>query len=286
MALLAVRDLLKAGVHYGHRTSRWNPRMEPYLFGKRNSIHIVDLSETVKGLYKAYKYLVQISRDGKETVFVGTKRPAQRPIREGASRCGMHFVRTRWIGGTLTNFDVVRSRLERLEELESLEESGAIGNYSKKMIASLMREKRKIARNLEGIKFMERMPGAMVVVDPAHEIIAIREARKREVPVIALTDTNCDPDVVDIVIPGNDDAIKSIALIVSKLTDAVLEGRDGEPGPTALEEQPDEPAGKAGSDSSSDQPGDAEESNTSAGADEESQDKKQDKGTKKKRRRK
>ena len=234
MALFAVRDLLKAGVHYGHRTSRWNPRMEPYLFGKRNSIHIIDLSGTVKGLYTAYKYLFQVSRDGGETVFVGTKRPAQRLIWEESLRCGMHFVRTRWIGVTLTNFDVVRSRLERLNELELLEESGTVGSYSKKMMATLMREKRKIARNLEGIRFMEKIPGAMVVIDPVHEDIAVKEAKKRGVAVIALTDTNCDPDVVDIVIPGNDDAMKSIRLILSKLADAVLEGRSGEPGPTAL----------------------------------------------------
>ncbi len=234
MALLAVRDLLKAGVHYGHKTSRWNPRMQPYLFGKRNSIHIIDLAGTVKGLYTAYKYLAEISQDGAEIVFVGTKRPAQRLIWEESLRCGMHFVRTRWIGGTLTNFDVVRSRLERLDELESLEESGSVGSYSKKMMASLMREKRKIARNLEGIRFMEKMPGAMVVIDPVHEDIAVKEAKKRNIPVIALTDSNCDPDVADIVIPGNDDAMKSIGLILSKLADAVLEGRSGEPGPTAL----------------------------------------------------
>lgn len=234
MALLTVRDLLKAGVHYGHRTSRWNPKMEPYLFGKRNSIHVIDLAETVKGLYKAYKFLVQISRDNEETIFVGTKRPAQRIVREEAVRCGMHFVKTRWIGGTLTNFDVIRSRLERLEELEELEDAGSSADYSKKMMATLMREKRKIARNLEGLRSMERMPGAMVVVDPSHETIAIREARKKGIPVIALTDTNCDPDTVNIVIPCNDDAIKSIKAVLSKLVDAVLEGRDGERGPTAI----------------------------------------------------
>ncbi len=234
MALFAVKDLLKAGVHYGHRTSRWNPKMNPYLFGKRNSIHIIDLAGTVKGLYTAYKYLLQVSEDGGETVFVGTKRPAQRTIREQAVRCGMHFVKTRWIGGTLTNFDVVRSRLERLTELEALEDSGAAGGYSKKMISALMREKRKIARNLEGIRFMDKMPGAMVIVDPVHEDIAIREAKRKGIAVIALTDTNCDPDVVDIVIPGNDDAIKSISLIMSKLADAVLAGRGGDAGPTAV----------------------------------------------------
>ena len=239
MALLAVRDLLKAGVHYGHRTSRWNPKMQPYLFGKRNSIHIIDLAGTVKGLYTAYKYLAQVSRDGGETVFIGTKRPAQRLIREESLRCGMHFVRTRWIGGTLTNFDVVRSRLERLNELEALEESGATGNYSKKMFSTLMREKRKIARNLEGLRFMEKIPGAMVVIDPVHEDIAVREAKKKGIAVIALVDTNCDPGVADIVIPGNDDAMKSIRLILSTLADAVLEGRSDEPGPTAFLREPD-----------------------------------------------
>lgn len=249
MALVAVRDLLKAGVHYGHKTSRWNPRMQPYLYGKRNSIHIIDLAETVKGLYKAHKFILGISGDGMETVFVGTKRPAQRVVFEEAGRCGMHFVRTRWIGGTLTNFDVVRSRLDRLAELEGIEESGA--GYSKKMMARLMREKRKIMRNLEGIKHMKKMPGAMIVVDPGNEEIAIREARKKGIPVIALTDTNCDPDPVDIVIPGNDDAMKSIRLILSKLVDAVLGGR-GERGP--VPESAEAPAKEAEEKEESDAP--------------------------------
>jgi small subunit ribosomal protein S2 len=234
MALVGVRELLKAGVHYGHRTSRWNPKMEPFLFGKRNAIHIVDLAETVKGLYRANKFLTQIAQDGEDVIFVGTKRPAQRLVFEEATRCGMHFVRTRWIGGTLTNFDVVRSRLDRLEELEQLEESGGLGVYSKKMVSTLMREKRKIARNLEGIRFMSKLPGAMVVVDPGHEEIAVREARRKGIPVVALTDTSCDPDPVDIVIPGNDDAMKSIRLVLGKLADAVLQGRSGDPGPTAV----------------------------------------------------
>ncbi|MFC1671599.1 30S ribosomal protein S2 [Planctomycetota bacterium] len=242
MALIGVRDLLKAGVHYGHRTSRWNPKMEPFLFGKRNSVHIVDLAETVKGLYRAHKFLNQIAQDGEEVVFVGTKRPAQRLVYEESARCGMHFVRTRWIGGTFTNFSVVRSRLDRLIELEQMEESGSLGMYSKKMVSTLMRQKRKIARNLEGIRFMEKLPGAMVVIDPGHEEIAVREARKMGIPVIALTDTSCDPDPVDIVIPGNDDAMKAIRLILSMLADAILDGRGGDPGPTAALLMPAAPA--------------------------------------------
>lgn len=245
MALFALKELLKAGVHYGHRTSKWNPKMDPYLFGKRNSIHIIDLAGTVKGLYTAYKYLLQVSQEGGETVFVGTKRPAQRAVRKEAVRCGMHFVKTRWIGGTLTNFDVVRSRLKRLDELEVIEQAGSESNYSKKMMSALMREKRKIARNLGGIRFMEKMPKAMVIVDPMHEEIALREAKRKGIAVIALTDTNCDPDVVDIVIPGNDDAMKSISLIVGKLADAVLEGRNGKVGPTAVLAEPELPTEEA-----------------------------------------
>ncbi len=234
MALVSVKELLKAGVQYGHRTSRWNPKMAPYIYGKRKGIHIIDLAETVKGLYRACRFLEHVCAEGEEVVFVGTKKPAQEVIFREATRCGMHFVRTRWVGGTLTNFDVIRSRVKVLDEIERIEQSDEINSYSKKAISIMRRRKRKLLRNLEGIRFMERMPGAMVVVDPSNEDIAVSEARKKGIPVIALVDTNGDPDPIDIVIPANDDSMRSISLLISRMADAVLAGRKGQPGPTAV----------------------------------------------------
>lgn len=225
MAIVAVQDLIQAGVHYGHRASRWNPKMRPYIYGKRNLIHIIDLRETLRGLLRARKYLTQIASQGKIILFVGTKRQARETIEREATRCGMPYVTERWLGGTLTNFRTIRSRLRRLEELEEMENSGAINTFSKKMISSLLREKRKIHRNLAGIRNMDRLPEALIVVDPHREDIAVKEARKMGITTIALIDTDSDPDLVDLPIPGNDDSIRSIELVIQCLADAIVEGR-------------------------------------------------------------
>ncbi len=225
MAMVQVKELIEAGVHFGHRASRWNPKMRPYIYGKRNLIHIVDLRETVRGLLRAFKYLVQIASQGKLILFVGTKRQAKETIEREAQRAGMPYVSERWLGGTLTNFRTIRSRLQRLQELEDLETTGAIHSYSKKMISSLTRERKKIHRNLQGIREMNRIPEAIVVIDPKREHIAVLEAKKMGVTTVALIDTDSDPDTVDLPIPGNDDSIRSIEIIAGKLADAVLEGR-------------------------------------------------------------
>lgn len=226
MSFVQVQDLIEAGVHFGHRVSRWHPQMKPYIFGKRNLIHIIDIRETVKGLVRASNFLTQLAAQGKDVVFVGTKRQAKSLIQREAQRCGMQYVSERWLGGTLTNFHTVLSRLRRLEELEELERTGDIERYSKKRISSLRRERRKITRNLEGIRNMKQLPGAIVVVDIRREHIAVREARKVGIPVIGLVDTDCDPREVDIVIPGNDDAYRAIQVVLRVLTDAIIAGRD------------------------------------------------------------
>jgi small subunit ribosomal protein S2 len=225
VALVEVKELVDAGVHYGHRSSRWNPKMRPYIYGKRNLIHIIDLRETLRGLLRAYKYVTKIVSQGKLVLFVGTKRQAKEIVEREAKRCGMPFVTERWLGGTLTNYRTIRSRLQRLSHLESLETTGQIGTYSKKMISSLSRERTKIARNLSGIRDMNRIPEALVVIDPNKEHIAVKEARKMGVTVVALIDTDSDPDTVDLAIPGNDDSIRSIELILSKLATATIEGK-------------------------------------------------------------
>ncbi len=224
MASELLKELLAAGIHFGHRASRWNPKMKPYIFGKRNMIHIIDIKETLKGLLKAKKFLTQKVAEGGDVLFVGTKRQAKHAIEAHAKRANMHYVSERWLGGTLTNFRTIRSRLARLEELEKLEESGELANYSKKMIATLQREKKKIKRNLEGIRRMESMPAVMVIVDPRYEHIAIREAKKLDIPTISLIDTDADPDLTDIPIPGNDDSIRAIDVVLRELADAVIEG--------------------------------------------------------------
>jgi len=225
LAKLEVQNLIEAGIHFGHPVSRWNPKMEPYIFGKRNFIHIIDLKETVKGILRAKKFLVRLVAEGGDVVFVGTKRQARVAAEQQAKRCGMPYVTHRWLGGTLTNFRSIRSRLGRLDELDQMEASGAINRHSKKMIASLQREHRKIRRNLEGIRMMERLPAALLVVDPVREKNAVREARKVDVPVIALADTEADPDDLTVVIPGNDDAMRAIEIVLAHLADAVIEGK-------------------------------------------------------------
>lgn len=216
-----VKNLIEAGVHFGHRASRWNPKMKPYIFGKRNLIHIIDIRQTLRGILLARKFIQQIVPEGKDILFVGTKRQARKAIEEGAASVGMHWVTERWLGGTLTNFNEIRKRITRLEELEQLEADNMLDTYSKKQGASLRRELRKIFRNLNGIRRMTKLPGALAVIDQKREIIAVREARKLGIPVICLLDTDCDPDLIDIPIPGNDDAMRAIQLIINTLVESV-----------------------------------------------------------------
>lgn len=225
MASIKVQDLISAGVHFGHRTSRWNPKMAPYIHGKRNRIHILDLVETIKGLSRATHFLRQLCATGRSVVVVGTKRQIKNVVQQEASRAGMPYVNERWLGGTLTNFSTIRSRLKRLEELEELDSSGALANYKKKEQSSLGRERRRILKNLDGIRTLDRVPGAMIVIDPKKEYIAVREANRLQIPIVAILDTDCDPDHIDIAIPANDDAMKSVAYVLSRLSDAILEGK-------------------------------------------------------------
>jgi len=222
-----VRQLVDSGIHFGHRVSRWNPKMSPYIFGKRNTIHIIDIRETVRGLLRAKKFIAQVVAKGEDVLFVGTKRQARLQVMQQATRAGMPYVIERWLGGTLTNFRTIRSRLQRLEELEKAEADGTAAQYSKKMIASRSREVRKIKRNLEGIRTMGRLPGALVVIDVQREHNAVREARKLGIPTVCLIDTDSDPDFADIPIPGNDDAIRAIDTILIHLADAVEVGKKG-----------------------------------------------------------
>ena len=222
-----VRDLIDAGIHFGHRVGRWNPKMKPYILCSRNSIHIIDIKETIKGILRAKKFLLRVVASNKEVLFVGTKRQARQPILDQAQRSGMPYVTERWLGGTLTNFRTVRSRLTRLEELEAMDEKGLLAAESKKMQSTLRREMRKIQRNLGGVREMNQLPGVLVVVDSRREHIAIAEARKLHIPTIALMDTDSDPDIVDLPIPGNDDAMRAIEVIIQQLADAILEGKAG-----------------------------------------------------------
>ena len=225
MAEIVLKDILEAGVHFGHRCSKWNPKMRPYIYGRRNQIHIIDLKETVRGLLRAKKYLSRVASQGSLVLFVGTKRQAAERVEAAANSCGMPYVNVRWLGGTLSNFRTIRSRLKRLEELEALEASGALATYSKKMQSTLGRERDKIHTNLSGIRSMNRLPECLVVVDPKRETIAVKEARLLGVKIVALIDTDSDPDVVDLPIPGNDDSIRSIQIILEHLASAVLEAK-------------------------------------------------------------
>ena len=234
-----VKALVDAGVHFGHRVSRWNPKMEPYIHGKRNMIHIIDVKETIKGILRAKKLVANIVAGGKDVLFVGTKRQARHAVEEEARRCGMHYVSARWLGGTLTNFRTIRARLNRLEELEKLFTTGQIETYSKKMKSTLQREMDKIKSNLEGIRKMERMPGVMVLIDTRREHIAVKEAKKLGVTTVAMIDTDSDPDLIDLPIPGNDDAMRAIELILKELADAIIEAKGTRPAEKA--EGPDAP---------------------------------------------
>jgi len=217
---LVVKDLIDAGVHFGHRSSRWNPKMKPYIYGKRNLIHIIDLKETVRGLLRAGKFFQRVASQNGLILFVGTKRQASETIVDECTRCAMPYVTERWLGGTLTNFRTIRSRLERLDELEQTLDGEQALSYSKKMIATLTRERTKIDRNLAGIRHMTRLPEALMVVDPHREHNAVAEARKLGIKVVALLDTDCDPDLVDLPIPGNDDSMRSIELVLRRLADS------------------------------------------------------------------
>ena len=226
LATVLVKDLVEAGVHFGHRASRWNPKMRPYIYARRNLIHIIDVRETIRGLLRARKYLQGVTAQGSLIIFVGTKRQASDTIEQQSLRCGMPFVSDRWLGGTLTNFRTIRSRLSRLEELEAIRSGDELATYSKKMQSALSREYRKMYRNLNGMRTMNRLPECLVVIDPRKEKNAVKEARKLGVMTVALIDTDCDPDEVDLAIPGNDDSIRSIELIVQLLADAVVAGRN------------------------------------------------------------
>jgi len=227
------RELVNAGIHFGHRISRWNPKMKAYIFGKRNLIHIIDIRETIKGLLRARKFLAQVVARGDDVLFVGTKRQARHTLIEQATRVGMPYVVKRWLGGTLTNFRTIRSRLGRLEELEAIEADGRLQEYSKKAVAMHQRELQKIRSNLEGIRKMEQIPGALVVVDVRREHLAVREAKKLGIPTVCLIDTDSDPDFADIPIPGNDDSMRSIETVLKYLADAVEEGKRGRVVPAA-----------------------------------------------------
>jgi small subunit ribosomal protein S2 len=241
MSIISMKELLEAGVHFGHQTKRWNPKMKKYLFGERNGIYIIDLQKTMETFEKAWEYIKAVSEKGESVLFVGTKRQAAETIREEAERSGMFYVNHRWLGGTLTNFQTIRKSINRLKQLERMQSDGKFEGLSKKEALHLTREIDKLNRVLVGIKEMDRLPGAVVVVDTKRERIAVREARRLGIPVLALVDTNCDPDEVDFPIPGNDDAIRAIKLITSRLADAVRDGR----GPTEkrLEEEMLEAAG-------------------------------------------
>ena len=228
MSVVAMKQLLEAGVHFGHQTRRWDPRMAPYIFTARNGIYIIDLQKTAKKIDEAYAVLKSIIDEGKTVIFVGTKKQAQECVKEEAERCGMYYVNQRWLGGMLTNFGTIKTRIDRLKELEKMENDGTFEVLPKKEVIILKKEMSKLEANLGGIKEMNEVPGAMFVVDPKKERIAILEARKLGIPVIGLVDTNCNPEDVDYVIPGNDDAIRAIKLIVEAMANAVIESKQGE----------------------------------------------------------
>ena len=227
MSVITMKQLLEAGVHFGHQTRRWNPKMAPYIYMERNGIYIIDLQQTVKKFSEAYEFIKTVAGDGQGILFVGTKKQAQETIRDEAQKCGMHFVNQRWLGGMLTNYKTIRQRVGRLKELEKMEEEGAFDVLTKKEAAKLANERERLERFLGGIKDMEKLPGAVFIVDPRKERIAVAEARKLGIPVVAIVDTNCDPDEIDYVIPGNDDAIRAVKLISSKIADAVIEAQQG-----------------------------------------------------------
>ena len=240
MAVISMKQLLEAGVHFGHQTRRWNPKMAEFIFAERNGIYIIDLQKTVKMVDKAYAAVSNIIQDGGEILFVGTKKQAQDSIKEEAERCGMFYVNERWLGGMLTNFKTIQARVRRLKDLEKMSEDGTFDRLTKKEVAKLLHEKHKLERNLGGIKEMKRVPDVMFIVDPRKERIAVLEAHSLGIPIVGIVDTNCDPDEIDYVIPGNDDAIRAVKLIAGKIADAVIEARQGAQFGAAAEGHDDE----------------------------------------------
>lgn len=223
-----MKQLLEAGVHFGHQTRRWNPKMARYIFTERNGIYIIDLQKTVKKVEEAYNFIREVAASGKSILFVGTKKQAQDSVKEEAERSGSFYINQRWLGGTLTNFATIQKRIERLKELETMEVDGTFDVLPKKEVIILKKEKERLEKFLGGIKEMKELPGALFVIDPRKERIAVAEARKLDIPIVAIVDTNCDPDEVDYVIPGNDDAIRAVKLLTEKMADAILEGKQGE----------------------------------------------------------
>ncbi|WP_276892015.1 30S ribosomal protein S2 [Dialister micraerophilus] len=228
MSVVSMKQLLEAGVHFGHQTRRWNPKMSRFIFTERNGIYIIDLQKTVKKVEEAYNFIREVAANGQTILFVGTKKQAQNAIKDEALRCNMFYVNQRWLGGMLTNFRTIQNRVARLKELEKMFEDGTVEQYPKKEVILMKRELDKLEKNLGGIKDMKKLPGCIVVIDSKKEEIAVKEARKLNIPVIATVDTNCDPDVIDFPIPANDDAIRAVKLLASKMADAVLEGRQGQ----------------------------------------------------------
>ena len=233
MAVISMKQLLEAGVHFGHQTRRWNPKMAKYIFTERNGIYIIDLQKTVKKVDEAYAFLRDVAAEGKSILFVGTKKQAQEAIKEEALRANMFYVNERWLGGMMTNFQTIQKRVSRLKELEAMEADGTFEVLTKKEVQGLRHEMEKLEKYLGGIKEMNKLPGALFVVDPRKERIAVAEARKLNIPIVAIVDTNCDPDEVDYVIPGNDDAIRAVKLMTGRMADAIMEGRQGEGGDAA-----------------------------------------------------
>ena len=235
MAVVAMKQLLEAGVHFGHQTRRWDPKMAEYIFQARNGIHIIDLQKTSKKIDDAYRFIKEQAEEGKEILFVGTKKQAQECVKEAAEMCGMYYVDQRWLGGMLTNFGTIQKRIGRLKELETMQEDGTFDVLPKKEVILLKKEMEKLEKNLGGIKNMTKIPGVLFIVDPKKERIAILEARKLNIPVVGLVDTNCNPEDVDYVIPGNDDAIRAVKLITQVMANAVIEGKQGETFETSTE---------------------------------------------------
>ena len=240
MAVVSMKQLLEAGVHFGHQTRRWNPKMAPYIFTERKGIYIIDLQKTVKKLEEAYNFVRDLSVEGKSVLFVGTKKQAQESVKEEAVRAGAFYVNARWLGGMLTNFRTIRRRIDRLRQLRAMEEDGTFDLLPKKEVVKLNLEIEKLEKFLGGIKEMKELPGALFIVDPRKERIAVSEAKKLGIPIVAIVDTNCDPDEIDYVIPGNDDAIRAVRLISATMANAVIEGREGRMGAAAAEEKEEE----------------------------------------------
>ena len=235
MSVVSMKQLLEAGVHFGHQTRRWNPKMAQYIFTERNGIYIIDLQKTVRKIDEAYMFIRDVALENKSILFVGTKKQAQESIESEAKRCNMFYVNNRWLGGTLTNFRTMQTRIKRLNDIDAMEKNGQFDVLPKKEVIKLCAEREKLLKNLGGIREMKKLPGALFIVDPRKERIAVAEARNLGIPIVAIVDTNCDPDEIDYVIPGNDDAIRAVKLIAGKMADAVLEGKQGEQSAEAVE---------------------------------------------------